>query len=162
MWERLSPWSGIQNKWKLRCATFYFITSAAIKGRTSGTTFWQIDKISGLEGKSRDIYKNATRGIYWMKEQVLWANMEQCFRIISSEICGKRTQVIWSLGIKQTGQITFATLSHHNGLYYHRQYFSFFLLQINTYCGFSSKHWNVHQGWLLTSFFFFFKQSQSS
>lgn len=48
---------------------------------------------------------------------------------------------------------TLATLSHHDGLYYRR-----LLLQINTYCGSSSKHWNVHQGWLLRflSFFYFF------
>lgn len=48
---------------------------------------------------------------------------------------------------------TLATLSHHDGLYYRR-----LLLQINAYCGSSSKHWNVHQSWLLRflSFFFLF------
>lgn len=46
---------------------------------------------------------------------------------------------------------TLATLSHHDGLYYRR-----LLLQINTYCGSSCKHGNVHQSWLLRFWSFFF------
>lgn len=153
MWERLSPWSGIQNKWKLRCATFYFITSAAIKAWTSGTISWQIDKTSGLEGKSSDLYKNVTQGIYWMKEQVLWAGTVHSPYQTSVGLIDacKHKQIVWTLLTKWTALSTLSALSHHNGLYYY--YRQLLLLQINTYCGSSSKHWNVHQGWL---FFFFF------
>ena len=35
-------------------------------------------------------------------------------------------------------------------------FFFLLLLQINTHCGSSSKHWNVHQGWLNFFHIFFF------
>lgn len=130
MWERLSPWSGIQNKWKLRCATFYFITSAAIKARTSGTVSWQIDKTSGLEGKSSDIYKkkkkkNVTQDIYWMKEQVLWAGTVHSPYQTSVELIDacKHKWIVWTLLTKWTALNSLATRSHHDGLYYYYYYY---------------------------------------